>query len=160
MSIGAQRFSSQYDQVEAGPELAKVFGVEPTTLMLRRQREATDPNTELRLPWSVSHIPLDIVKSNPALLDPNNEPWPGGTQLSTVGVEIMKMVDEVTARMPTTVEAQLWGPPEGVPLIFCRRISIDGDGRVIETSDADYPADRTELHFVTPLRPWPKKRQA
>jgi GntR family transcriptional regulator len=71
----------------------------------------------------------------------------------------MKMVDEVTARMPTTVEAQLWGLAEGVPLIFCRRISIDAAGRVIETSDADYPADRTELHFVTPLRPWPKKRQ-
>jgi GntR family transcriptional regulator len=71
----------------------------------------------------------------------------------------MKMVDEVTARMPTTVEAQLWGLAEGVPLIFCRRISIDAAGRVIETSDADYPADHTELHFVTPLRPWPKKRQ-
>ncbi|MFC4045457.1 GntR family transcriptional regulator [Dactylosporangium siamense] len=162
MSIGAQRFSSQYDRVQAGPELAKVFDVEPTTLMLRRQWEATDPDTDLRLSWSVSHIPLDIVKGNPALLDPNNEPWPGGTQhqLSTVGVEIMKMVDEVTARMPTTVEAQLWGLSAGVPLIFCRRISIDADGRVIETSDADYPADRTELHFVTPLRPWPKKRQA
>ena len=28
----------------------------------------------------------------------------------------------------------------------------------LEVSDADYPADRTELQFVTPLKPWPKKR--
>ena len=46
-----------------------------------------------------------------------------------------------------------------MPIIVCRRISIDTDGRVVEISDADYPADRTELHFVTPLRAWPKPRR-
>jgi GntR family transcriptional regulator len=66
------------------------------------------------------------------------------------------MIDEVTARMPTTVEVNMWGLPAGVPLITCRRISVDGEGRVVEVSDADYPADRTELHFVTPLKPWPR----
>jgi GntR family transcriptional regulator len=109
----------------------------------------------------VSHIPLALVEGNPALLDPDREPWPGGTQhqLSTVGIEIMRIVDEVTARMPTTVEVQLWGLPDGVPLIFCRRISIDADGCVVEISDANYPADRTELHFITPLKPWPRNRK-
>jgi GntR family transcriptional regulator len=79
-------------------------------------------------------------------------------QLSTVGIEVARIVDEVTARMPTTVEAQLWDLPDGVPIIFCRRISIDADDRVVEVSDADYPADRTELQFVTPLKPWPTDR--
>ena len=64
------------------------------------------------------------------------------------------MVDQVTARMPTTVEAQLWDMPDGVPLLFCRRISIDEDNRTVEISDAHYPADRTEFRFVTPLEPW------
>jgi|GEM_PF-6643884 len=59
--------------------------------------------------------------------------------------------------MPTTVEAQLWGLPDGVPLLLCRRISLDSQDRVVEISDAEYPADRTELHFVTPLRAWPKR---
>ncbi|MGW1528612.1 UTRA domain-containing protein [Streptomyces sp. NPDC002159] len=66
-------------------------------------------------------------------------------------------LDQVTARMPTTAEAQLWGLPDGVPLIICRRISLDADDRNVEISDATYPADRTELRFVTPLKPWPKK---
>jgi GntR family transcriptional regulator len=103
-----------------------------------------------------------LIDTNPALLDECNEPWPGGTmhQLSTVGIEIMRIVDEVTARMPTTVEAQLWDLPDGVPLVFCRRISIDAEGRTVEVSDADYPADRTELQFVTPLKAWPKGRRS
>jgi len=76
--------------------------------------------------------------------------------LLTVGVEIVRIVDEVMSRMPTTAEAQLWGLPDGVPIIFCRRISLDSSDRVVEISDAIYPADRTELHFVTPLKSWPK----
>ena len=44
--------------------------------------------------------------------------------------------------------------PDGVPLLFCRRISIDEDNRTVEISDAHYPADRTEFRFVTPLEPW------
>jgi len=159
MPITDQKFSAQYDQVPADPDLAELFGINPGDPLLRRCWEANDPNTGLRLSWSVSHIPLALVEGNPALLDATNEPWPGGTQhqLSTVGIEIMRIVDEVSARMPTTVETQLWGLPDGVPLILCRRISIDSHDRIVETSDAEYPADRTELHFVTPLRAWPRR---
>jgi GntR family transcriptional regulator len=161
MSINQQEFESHYDEIIAGEEMARIFGIAPTDLLLRRRFHSTDRKTGLRLSWSVSYIPLDLVKQNPALLDERNEPWPGGTmhQLSTVGVEIMRIVDEVTARMPTTVETQEWGLPDGVPIIFCRRISTDESGRVVEISDADYPADRTELQFVSPLKAWPKGRR-
>lgn len=161
MSINQQQFDSHYDQVLAGNELAEIFGIPSTDPLLRRRYESTDRKTGLRLSWSVSHIPLALISANPALMDERNEPWPGGTmhQLSTVGIEIMRIVDEVTARMPTTVEAQLWGLPDGVPLIFCRRISIDTNNRTVEISDADYPADRTELQFITPLKAWPKARR-
>lgn len=79
-------------------------------------------------------------------------------QLSTVGIEIMRIVDQVTARMPTSDEARAWGMPSGVPLLICRRISFDADGSIVEISDAEYPADRTELRFITPLKPWPAER--
>lgn len=161
MSIQQQRFVAHYDQMPSGVELGKIFGIPPTDIVLRRSWEASDPATDLRLSWSISYMPLTLVEANPALLDERNEPWPGGTQhqLSTVGIEIMHIVDEVTARMPTTVEIQLWGLPDGVPIIFCRRVSIDANNHVVEISDADYPADRTELHFVTTLRPWPVSRR-
>jgi GntR family transcriptional regulator len=160
MPITEQRFSARYDQIGASDDIASVLGIHPGELLLRRQWESTDPQTGVRLSRSTSYIPLSLVEGNPAILDENNEPWPGGTlhQLSTVGIEIMHVVDEVTGRMPTTVEVQAWGLPDGVPLLLCRRISSDTNHRVIEISDAEYPADRTELQFVTRLRPWPKKR--
>jgi GntR family transcriptional regulator len=104
-------------------------------------------------------MPKALVEANPAILDDCNEPWPGGTlhQLSTVGIEIMKVVDEVTARMPSSTEAQEWDLPPGIPLLFCRRLSYDREDALIEISDAWYPADRTELRFVTPLKPWPDR---
>lgn len=97
----------------------------------------------------MSCIPKNWVEGNPALLDESNEPWRGGTlhQLSTVGIEIMKVVDEVTARMPSGAEAQAWDLPPGIPLLFCRRLSYDRDDKLIEISDAWYPADRTELGY-------------
>jgi GntR family transcriptional regulator len=159
MSIVEQEFSSTYDTIEAGPELAPLFGIKPSDALLRRRYESTDPHTGRLLSASVSYIPRSLIAGNPALLDQDNEPWPGGTQhqLSTVGIEIMCIVDQVTARMPTTVETQMWDLPDGIPLLFCRRISIDADNHTVEISDADYPADRTELRFVTPLKPWRRR---
>ena len=160
MSISDQVFTSKYQTIASDIEMAKVFGIKEGEPLLLRRYESTDSHTGHLLSSSASYMPISLIESNPALLDEKNEPWPGGTmhQLSTVGIEIDCIVDEVTGRMPTTVEAQLWGLPDGVPLLLCRRISLDSDRRVIEVSDADYPADRTELRFVTPLKPWRRRR--
>jgi GntR family transcriptional regulator len=158
MSINDQEFVSKYDIIPAPAEVASIFGIAPTTPLLRRRYTSTDPKTGNLLSNSVSYIPKNFVEANPEILDERNEPWPGGTlhQLSTVGIEIMKVVDEVTARMPSSVEGDEWDLPPGIPLLFCRRLSYDRDDTLIEISDAWYPADRTELRFVTPLKPWPR----
>jgi GntR family transcriptional regulator len=157
MSIADQQFTAAYDIINANGELATALAIDLGTPVLRRKWVSADPKTGRLLSSSVSYIPRSFVESNPAVMDENNEPWPGGTmhQLSTVGIEIMRIVDEVTARMPTSGEAQAWDMPSGIPLLICRRISFDADGRTIEISDAEYPADRTELRFITPLEPWP-----
>ncbi len=161
MSISEQEFLSRYDIFPAPADLAGVLGVAPTTPLLRRRFTSTDPRTGNLLSSSVSYIPKMLVEGNPAILDERNEPWPGGTlhQLSTVGIEIMKVVDEVTARMPSSDETQEWDLAPGIPLLFCRRLSYDRYDALIEISDAWYPADRTELRFVTPLQPWTKSPQ-
>jgi GntR family transcriptional regulator len=160
MPIADQDFSSHYAVIPASPELAEIFRIEPDADLLERRFESTDRRTGHLLSASISYIPKVLVEANPKLLDGANEPWPGGTQhqLSTVGIEIMCVLDLVNARMPSTVESQLWGLSDGIPLLFCRRVSLDADNQVVEISDATYPADRTELQFVTPLRAWPKQR--
>jgi len=161
MSINDQQFSSKYDVIPAPAELADIFNIVPTAPLLRRRFTSIDPRSKYLLSNSVAYIPKAFVEANPAILDERNEPWPGGTlhQLSTVGIEIMKMVDEVSARMPSKAEAEEWDLPSGIPLLFCRRLSYDRDDTLIEISDAWYPADRTELRFVTPLKPWPNVPQ-
>lgn len=156
VSINDLRFRSTYDVTPATPDVAAALQIKPGALVLRRAWEHVDPETGRREAWSVSHIPEGYVRENPALFDPNNEPWPGGTQhqLSTVGIELMEIIDEVTAHMPSTADAQMWDLPPGIPMLRCRRISIDQHGRRVEISDAEYPADRTRLDFFTPLRPW------
>jgi GntR family transcriptional regulator len=156
VSIERLTFRSDYEVISADEELASSTGVRVGDQILRREYETIDPKTNHRVAWSVSYIPVELIKSNPAIMDAKNEPWPGGTQhqLHTVGIEIMNMIDEVTAKMPTTVDRQLWGLENGIPLLLVRRISIDKQERVVEVTDAVFPADRTKLLFKTPLKPW------
>jgi GntR family transcriptional regulator len=146
-----------YVRVPAGEELGAVFGVAPGEELLRKTYEKRDKRTGwTRYTYSVSYVPVRLLESKPELLSDSCESWPGGHmhQFRMVGIEIAKVVDEVTARMPTTVEAQRWALEDGVPLVLVRRISIDTTGRVVEVSDAQYPADRTLLRFTTPLALW------
>lgn len=130
--IGTFEFTARYTTEPAGPTLGTLFGIDVDDVVLRREFEHKNPTTG------------------------EHAAWPGGTMraLSTVGIEIDKVIDEVTATMPTTVEASMWALPEGVPLLWVRHISIDTVGRVVEITDAQYPADRTKLTFPTQLTRW------
>lgn len=149
-------FTARYTRAPAGEDLAEIFGIPAGSELLRREYETRDKRTGLREQWSASYIPVKLIEGNPALLDEANEPWPGGTQhqLYTVGIEIDRMEHEITATMPTTVEVQQWGLPDGVPLLATRRLTVDTQGRTVEVSDARYPADRTEMLFSTQLARW------
>lgn len=156
-SIDTTVSTHHYEVVGASPELAAEFGIDPGAELQRRQYEMTDQDTGLRLTWSISYIPLALIVENPDLLDERNEPWPGGHQhqLFTVGIEIDRMVRSVTALVPSPGDRQRWGMEEGVPLLAVRTRSVDVTGRVVELSDAVYPADRTELVFEEQLKRWP-----
>ena len=149
-------FSAQYTNVEADADLAAAFDVEEGTALLRREFAHRDKRTGALAAWSVSWLPMHVIEGNPDIADETKAAWPGGTmhQLYTVGVEVDRVIDQVTAAMPTTVEATQWDLQTGVPLLSVRRISIDTTGRVVEVSDATYPADRTLLTFHTTLNRW------
>lgn len=153
--------SYRYSTVPAGTDLAELFTVPDGTSLLRREYEMTDPETGVRLSYSVSCIPKALIESNPELLDETNEPWPGGHQhqLYTVGIELGSIVRTVIAVEPTPAARHKWGMDSGVPLLVVRSRSIDITGRVVEVSDATYPADRTELMFTEQLEPWPADSQ-
>lgn len=155
-SIDKVTFNTDYQVVVPPVGLAHDFGIPQDAEVLQRTYEMRDRKDNRLLSWSVSYLPMSIISKNKALLDPANEPWPGGTmhQLYTVGVEIVRVVDQVSASMPTTVTAHEWRLDDGVPMLHVRRISYDTGDRIVEITDAEFPADRTELSFTTPLTKW------
>lgn len=149
-------FQAEYREVKADEDHAAVFGVPVGTRLLERRyrtncREQGSPFALVR-----SYLVHDVVAANPDLLDDSNEPWPGGTQnqLYTIGVELDRVEERITARPPTAEEAGELGLGKGVSVITLRKISADTEGRVVEVSDITLSGDRTELVFTTPLTRW------
>ncbi|MFC9226382.1 GntR family transcriptional regulator [Streptomyces hygroscopicus] len=149
-------FHAEYRDAQADEDLASVFGVPVDTRLLERIYR-TNCRTE-DAPFALVHSYLvhDVVAANPDLLDAANEPWPGGTQnqLYTIGVELDRVEERITARPPTVEEAEALGLKKGVSVILLRKICTDIGGRVVEVSDVTLAADRTELVYTTPLERW------
>ncbi|MER6615161.1 GntR family transcriptional regulator [Streptomyces xantholiticus] len=156
LTISDLSFHATYSEVPADEDLAAHFGVPVGTRLVERvyrtnHREEASPFNIVR-----SYLVHDVVAANPDLLDPSKEPWPGGTQnqLHTIGIELDRIVERVTARPPTVEETEELGLQGGVAVVVLRKTSIDTSGRVVEVSDVTMPGDRTELIFTTTLDRW------
>ena len=149
-------FSATYSRVPATAELAGEFQVDAGAELLRREYRTSNRETGKLILYSISHIPVHLIESNPALFDEKNEPWPGGHwhQLYTVGIEIDRIESSITAVQPTTRQRQDWNIDQGVPLLSLRSLSIDTGGRVVEVADSIYPGDRTAIAFTQQLDRW------
>lgn len=148
-------FHAEYSECEADDDLAQAFGIPVGTPLLERTYR-TRPQHDAPFSLIRSYLPREMVASNPALLDADNEPWPGGTQhqLYTLGIEVDRITDEITARPPAPDEAEALDIGAGVSVLVLRKTSIDTTGRVVEVSDVVMPGDRTELVYVVNLRRW------
>jgi GntR family transcriptional regulator len=139
--------------VGADDDLAGAFGVEPLTPLLRRtfvfffdEGGGMEPHRR-----SFSYLLMGDVGGTP-IVDPANEPWPGGTmaQLDSVGVVVDAVEEVVSARMPALDEVDELDIDEGVPVLCVRRRMLAG-GRVVEVCDIVIPSDRVDLQYVMEL---------
>ncbi|MCK7626875.1 GntR family transcriptional regulator [Streptomyces sp. RS10V-4] len=149
-------FRISYGEATADASLAEAFGVpEGTPLVERVYRTRYAAETA---PFALvsSYLVRETVAVNPDLLDEAKEPWPGGTQnqLLTIGIELDRIEERITARPPTPEEAEELELPPGTSVIVLRKISYDTDDRAVEISDVTLAGDRTELFFTTPLERW------
>lgn len=149
-------FSADFKHIEAPEDLAKLFGVPEGTRLLERVYRTRYREEDYPFNLVHSYLVHDVVKANSDLLDASKEPWPGGTQnqLHTIGIELDRVVEHITARPPTVQEAEELGIKAGVSVLVLRKISFDSDGKAVEVADVAMPGDRTELVFSTPLTRW------
>jgi GntR family transcriptional regulator len=156
LTLDDLEFHCEYTTEAADEALAKEFGVPAGTRLLRRDYWTSARTEGAALTLSHSWLPYDLVATNPALLDAGNEPWPGGTQhqLSTVGIELDRITDQITARPPLPREAEILDVEPGVAVLNMHKVSVDTTGRVVEVADGVFAGDRTELVYTTKLKRW------
>ncbi|TJZ42888.1 UTRA domain-containing protein [Streptomyces piniterrae] len=143
-------------EIKADEDLAAGFGVPEGTALVERTYRTRYAAESAPFNLVTSYLVREMVAPNPDLLDAAKEPWPGGTQsqLSTVGIELDRIEERVTARPPTPEEAAELELPPGSAVLLLRKVSYDVQDRVVEISDVVLPGDRTEMLFTTPLERW------
>jgi GntR family transcriptional regulator len=149
-------FHASYRETGADKELADAFGVKEGTALLERNYRTRYRAENAPSNLVTSYLVRDVIAGNPDLLDDSKEPWPGGTQnqLYTVGIEVGRIEERVSARPPTAEEAEELELPPGTAVIVVRKTSYDIHDRVVDISDITLPGDRTALVFTTPLERW------
>ncbi|RLV01334.1 transcriptional regulator [Streptomyces griseocarneus] len=149
-------FHAAYSEAKAGEELAGLFGIPEGAALVERTYRTRYAAERAPFALVTSYLIRDLVAENPALLDADNEPWPGGTQsqLASVGIELDRIEERLFARPPTPEEAEELDLPAGTSVIQLRKTSYDTDNRPVEISFVVLPGDRTELLFTTPLERW------
>lgn len=159
MSITDLEPKMRYRRVKPPAFAAELLGIDPTERVLEKTWETRSGGTLHQ--HSVTWIPIALLEAEPRLLDEAEEPWPGGGmhQFRVVGIEVDRMETVVTASMPTPAEQANWRLDDGIPLLRTRGVSFDVDGRPVAVSDAQYPADRSELAFTTELTRWPESKR-
>ncbi|TFV32098.1 GntR family transcriptional regulator [Streptomyces sp. T1317-0309] len=156
LTIKQLAFHAEYERIEASEELAAALGIEPHTAVLKRTFRTRSVNEDEPLNVARSYIPYEIAAQNPDLLDESKEPWPGGTmnQLHTVGIEVDRVEEVVTARPPTSEEIDELGLMPGVAIMDVRKTLYDINGRIVEVADVALPGDRYAVKCVTTLERW------
>lgn len=144
------RLDRTYAQVDATEELAGLLNVEPGAPLLRRHftfYAAGEPSQV-----SINYLPWSLVGGT-AVADPESEPWPGGTlaQARYLGHPIVRVEESVSARMPTTEEAETLRMLPGTPVQTITRRLLAEDLVVELCRDIVIPADRVILDYAIDL---------
>jgi GntR family transcriptional regulator len=128
------RLDKRFERITATAELAEQFGCpEGEPLLARHFVFYTDDQpTQL----STSYLLWSDVAGTP-VVDPINEPWPGGTiaQLATLGITVAEVKEAMTAVMPTRAQATALKLPPGTPVLSWTRRMLSDTGRVVEVAD-------------------------
>ena len=152
-SIGATPFEALIDKVPASPDIARVFGVPTETPLLRRRYRSGHPP----MSTGASYLIWSQVEGHAELTDPAREPWPGGAQhqlWDVLGIELDRIVDEVTCRLPRPDEVNELDLPSGTAVFVIRKISISTEDDVVEVAEIILGGHRTELVYTIALPRW------
>ncbi len=135
----------------APERIAAQLGVESGSEVLLRRRVVTEGRTptELTSAWFPAEFAAGTALDSP-------EPLPEGIRRhvqTRKGVRIDRVVERITARMPTEDETALLKLAKRTPVSVLSLVitAYDPDGRPVEVVEVVLPSDRHELEDTYPL---------
>jgi GntR family transcriptional regulator len=151
--VEAQGRQARVEVREIGPVPAPVWVAERLGLnegsrvLVRKNRYLADDEP---IELANTYIPWAIAEGT-ALL--NAVPAPGGIYacLASLGHELTRLQEDVSARMPLPEEVRLLRLARGVPVIELIHTSFDQDGQPIEVTHSVLPSDRNVLSLELPV---------
>jgi GntR family transcriptional regulator len=109
--------------------VADALGVEHATPVFYRSRRFIVDDRPVQL--ATSYLPLELVRGTSITY---TDVGPGGTyaRLGDLGLEPVRFIEELRARMPVPDEVTRLALPDGTPVIEIKRRAYTGDGRCVE----------------------------
>lgn len=136
-------------QVEqASTEVSAALEVdEGSNVVTRRRIRSVDGEPhQLADSW----FPYWLAEEHPVFLQPGDVHAPGGL-LGDAGLTQTRLLDSLTARMPTPDELRLLNMSAGTPLLIHHRTGYTSDGRAVRYMVTRMAADRVDLTWeLTP----------
>ncbi|MFI0453406.1 GntR family transcriptional regulator [Actinomadura sp. 6N118] len=124
-------------------EVAKAFGLESSDRVQMRKRLLRHGGRAVEVDWS--YYPLELARGT-ALADPRRIRGGAPRVLAEAGYPQRYHIDAVSARMPTTEEADLLSLPN-VPVLRQFRVIYSDDDRLVEVSVLVKGSHLYELHY-------------
>ncbi|MER6088987.1 GntR family transcriptional regulator [Streptomyces bluensis] len=158
LAVGGERDSSDDRSVRstphsrtepAGEDVARRLGIAPADLVVRSEYLlARDGRPAM---FCVSWEPLSITGGTPVAL-PGAGPMAGQSviaRMSSIGLDITRSTETVTARLATREEADALDVVQGAPVAAIER-TYYADARALETADLVIPGERFRLAYEIP----------
>jgi DNA-binding GntR family transcriptional regulator len=145
----AGTWRSSSETTTASPMIAERLGIEPGEGVVRTDYVHLDDDEPAML--TASWEPLAIT-GDTSVTFPEEGPFGGcgvAERMASIGVEVTRVAENVTARPVLDGEAHLLDVPRGAIVILIRRTYLAGE-RPVETADIVVAADRYEFSYEFP----------
>ncbi|MEU7616722.1 GntR family transcriptional regulator [Micromonospora rifamycinica] len=135
--------------VEPPAEVARRLGMEAGKQVVRRENWYFADDEPMQV--GVTYIPTALVEGSPLASEKKLGRGSIYQRFEDLGYPIVRIREEVSARMPTPDEVKGLSIPPGVPVIELLHTSLDGDGRAFEVTRFVMRADVNGLDYEMPV---------
>jgi GntR family transcriptional regulator len=136
-------------RVNAPPDVADRLGLDEASEVVRRENWYFADDEPVQL--GVTYIPVAIAEGSPLATESQLGRGSIYARFEEAGYSVVRIREEVTARMPTPEELRGLAIPPGVPVLEVMHTSLDGERRPFEVTRFVLRADRNGLDYEMPV---------